>query len=403
MRLPLTMLAAVLITIPAHASELTGTLQKVKETNRIVLGFQEASVPFSYLDGNQKAIGYAVDICMKIVDAVKRELKLSSLDVETSPVTSSNRIPLMMNGTVDLVCSATTNNAERQRQVAFTNSHFLSATRFAARKSDNITTIDQLKGKPVVAVAGSTNMVQLNQVNAARNLGITPLAAKDQAEAFLMLETGRAAAYVLDDVQLAVAIARSKDPSAYIISEEAFSKAEPYGIMLRRDDAAFKAVVDRATAELYRSPEIEAIYKKWFESPVPPNGLNFKTPMTRCSATPMRIRRIVPTPQATSADDTRLQKPRPLACLPAGFTPPELSRAPPRARFWLSATARLVSCPRCTLSPARRCGSSISARMPLPASARPNGSVALLSAWLDVTARRRACWRRNNARSRRPE
>ena len=280
MRAPLTMLAAVLITIPAHAGELTGTLQKVKETNRVVLGFQEASVPFSYLDGNQKAIGYAVDICMKIVDAVKRELKLSSLDVETSPVTSSNRIPLMMNGTVDLVCSATTNNAERQRQVAFTNSHFLSATRFAARKSDNITTIDQLKGKPVVAVAGSTNMVQLNQVNAARNLGITPLAAKDQAEAFLMLETGRAAAYVLDDVQLAVAIARSKDPSAYIISEEAFSKAEPYGIMLRRDDAAFKAVVDRATAELYRSPEIEAIYKKWFESPVPPNGLNFKTPMT---------------------------------------------------------------------------------------------------------------------------
>jgi len=280
MRLPLTMLAVVLLAIPAHASELTGTLQKVKETNRIVLGFQEASVPFSYLDGNQKAIGYALDICMKIVDAVKRELKLSSLDVETSPVTSSNRIPLMMNGTVDLVCSATTNNAERQRQVAFTNSHFLSATRFAVRKSDNITTIDHLKGKPVVAVAGSTNMVQLNQVSAARNLGITPLAAKDQAEAFLMLETGRAAAYVLDDVQLAVAIARSKDPSAYIISEEAFSRAEPYGIMLRREDAAFKAVADRATAELYRSPEIEAIYKKWFEAPVPPNGLNFKTPMT---------------------------------------------------------------------------------------------------------------------------
>jgi glutamate/aspartate transport system substrate-binding protein len=274
------MLAVVLLAIPAHASELTGTLQKVKETNRIVLGFQEASVPFSYLDGNQKAIGYAVDICMKIVDAVKRELKLSSLDVETSAVTSSNRIPLMMNGTVDLVCSSTTNNAERQRQVAFTNSHFLSATRFAARKADNIRTIEQLKGKPVVAISGSTNMVQLNQVNTARNLGVTPLAAKDQAEAFLMLETGRAAAYVLDDVQLAVAIARSKDPAAYIISEEAFSRAEPYGIMLRREDAAFKAVADRATAELYRSPEIEAIYKKWFEAPVPPNGLNFKTPMT---------------------------------------------------------------------------------------------------------------------------
>jgi glutamate/aspartate transport system substrate-binding protein len=280
MRVPLTMLAVALITAPASASELTGTLQKVKETNRIVLGIQEASVPFSYLDGDQKVIGYAVDICMKIVDAVKRELKLSSLNVETSPVTSSNRIPLMMNGTVDLVCSSTTNNAERQRQVAFTNSHFLSATSFAAKKADNITTIDQLKGKPVVAISGSTNMVQLNQANTARNLGVTALAAKDQAEAFLMLDTGRAAAYVLDDVQLAVAIARSKDPSAYIISKETFSKAEPYGIMLRKDDAPFKTLVDRATADLYRSPEIEVIYKKWFESPVPPNGLNYKTPMS---------------------------------------------------------------------------------------------------------------------------
>ena len=193
MRLPLTMLAVALITAPANASELTGTLQKIKETSRIVLGIQEASVPFSYLDGDQKAIGYAVDICMRIVDAVKREIKVSNVVVETLAVTSSNRIPLMMNGTVDLVCSSTTNNADRQRQVAFTNSHFLSATRFATRKSDNIAKIDDLKGKPVIAISGSTNMVQLNQVNAARNLGITPLAAKDQAEAFLMLETGRAA------------------------------------------------------------------------------------------------------------------------------------------------------------------------------------------------------------------
>ncbi|MBA2401799.1 MAG: amino acid ABC transporter substrate-binding protein [Bradyrhizobium sp.] len=281
MRLPAILVAAILTTTSANAAELTGTLQKIKETNRVVLGIQEASVPFSYLDGDQKVIGYAVDICLRIVEAVKQELKLSSLNVETSPVTSSNRIPLMMNGTVDLVCSSTTNNAERQRQVSFTNSHFLSATRFASRKADNITTIDGLKGKPVVAISGSTNMVQLTQANTARNLGVTTLAAKDQAEAFLMLETGRAAAYVLDDVQLAVAIARSKDPSAYIISEEALSKAEPYGIMLRRDDAPFKTVVDRATASLYRSPEIEVIYKKWFESPVPPSGLNFRTPMTK--------------------------------------------------------------------------------------------------------------------------
>ena len=264
----------------ANAGELTGTLQKIKETNRIILGIQEASVPFSYLDGDQKAIGYAVDICMRIVDAAKRELKVSDIAVETLPVTSSNRIPLMMNGTVDLVCSSTTNNAERQRQVAFTNSHFLSATRFAARKSDNITTIDQLKGKPVVAISGSTNMVQLNQAGALVYVYTDGSVLVSHGGGVSHLETGRAAAYVLDDVQLAVAIARSKDPSAYMISAETLSKAEPYGIMLRKDDAPFKAVADRATADLYGSPEIDAIYGKWFESPVPPSGLNFKTPMS---------------------------------------------------------------------------------------------------------------------------
>jgi glutamate/aspartate transport system substrate-binding protein len=266
--------------VSANAGELTGTLQKIKETNRIILGIQEASVPFSYLDGDQKAIGYAVDICMRIVDAAKRELKVSDIAVETLPVTSSNRIPLMMNGTVDLVCSSTTNNAERQRQVAFTNSHFLSATRFAARKSDNITTIDQLKGKPVVAISGSTNMVQLNQAGALVYVYTDGSVLVSHGGGVSHLETGRAAAYVLDDVQLAVAIARSKDPSAYMISAETLSKAEPYGIMLRKDDAPFKAVADRATADLYGSPEIDAIYGKWFESPVPPSGLNFKTPMS---------------------------------------------------------------------------------------------------------------------------
>jgi glutamate/aspartate transport system substrate-binding protein len=196
-----------------------------------------------------------------------------------APVTSSNRIPLLMNGTIDLHCSSTTNNAERQKLVDFANTHFLSATRFAAKKSLNITTIDDLKGKAAVAVAGSTNIAQLSKVNTERKLGITVIPAKDQLEAFLMMETDRAQADVLDDVQLAVAIARAKDPGAYIISTEAFSKPEPYGIMLRKDDAPFKAVADRVTAELYQSSEIDALYKKWFESPVPPSGINFNYPM----------------------------------------------------------------------------------------------------------------------------
>jgi glutamate/aspartate transport system substrate-binding protein len=272
--------AALLVTLhPAVASDLGGTLQKVKETQKITIGFQEASIPFSYLDGNQKPVGYTLDICSKIVDAVKRELSLPQLKVEFMPVTASNRIPLLLNGTIDMNCASATNNAERQKQVAFANSHFLTANRFMAKKSANLKTIDSLRGKTVASVAGSTNLVQLNKVNAERNLGVTVIVAKDQLEGFLLLETDRAQAYIGDDIQLAVAIARSKQPSDYAISDDAFAKPEPYGVILRKDDAPFKALADRVTAALYGSPEIETLYKKWFQSPVPPNGINFNYPM----------------------------------------------------------------------------------------------------------------------------
>ncbi|MGY4479387.1 amino acid ABC transporter substrate-binding protein [Bradyrhizobium sp. USDA 3364] len=280
MRLPAVLFAFTLAAGPAAAEELSGTLQKIKETKKVTLGFQEASVPFSYLDDSQRPIGFALDICLKIVDAVKKELGLPDIVVDYLPVTSSNRIPLMVNGTIDLHCSATTNSADRQKQVTFTNTHFLSATRFAAKRSLGINAIDDLKGKSVTAVAGSVNLTQLIKVNTERKLGINVLPAKDQAEAFLMLETDRAQAYALDDVQLAVAIARSKEPSLYMISDEAFSKAEPFGVMLRREDAPFKALADRATAELYRSPEIEVMYRKWLEAPTPPKGINYNVPMS---------------------------------------------------------------------------------------------------------------------------
>lgn len=280
MRLPAVVFALALAASPAAAEELSGTLQKIKETKRITLGYQEASVPFSYLDDKQQPVGFAIDICLKIVDAVKKQLGVPDIAVDFVPVTSSNRIPLMVNGTIDLHCSATTNSADRQKQVTFTNTHFLSATRFAAKTSGNINTIDDLKKKSVTAVAGSVNLAQLARVNADRQLGINILPAKDQAEAFLMLETDRAQAYALDDVQLAVAIARSKQPTLYMISEEAFSKAEPFGIMLRREDVPFKALADRATAELYQSPQIEVMYRKWLQSPTPPNGINYNVPMS---------------------------------------------------------------------------------------------------------------------------
>jgi glutamate/aspartate transport system substrate-binding protein len=263
----------------AQAEELTGTLLKVKELGYITIGHREASVPFSYLDDNRQPVGFAIDICARIVDAVKRELKLDKLEVRYQLVTASSRIPLLANGTIDLECGNTTNNAERQKQVWYTNTHFLTASRFLSKVESKIGSISDLKGKTIVSPAGSTNIKQALEFNSRLNLGMTIVPAQDQGEAFLMVETGRAAAFVQDDVILAGLIAISKDPKAYVISDDAFSKPEPYGIMLRKDDVAFKAIADAATAALYRSPEGAALYAKWFTQAIPPKGINLNIPM----------------------------------------------------------------------------------------------------------------------------
>jgi glutamate/aspartate transport system substrate-binding protein len=272
-------LAAALCASPAMTQELTGTLKNIKETGAITLGHRDSSIPFSYLDDNQKPVGYTMDICYKIVEAVKKELKLDKLEVKLNPVTSSTRIPLMANGTVDLECGSTTNNVDRQKQVWFTNTHFLTASRYVSKKSSKINSIDDLKGKSVVSTSGTTNIKQLTEANAARNLGVNIIPAKDHAEAFLMVETDRAVAFVMDDILLASLVAGSKAPDDYVISKDAFSKPEPYGIMLRKDDAAFKKVADAATAALYQSPEGTKIYEKWFMSKIPPKGLNLNVPI----------------------------------------------------------------------------------------------------------------------------
>jgi glutamate/aspartate transport system substrate-binding protein len=272
-------LAAVFCVGPVNAEEVTGTLKKIKETGAITLGFRDSSIPFSYLDDSQKPIGFAMDICYKIVEAVKKELKLAKLEVKLEPVTSSTRIPLLANGTIDLECGSTTNNADRLRQVSFTNTHFLTATRFVSKKSSKINSIDELKGKSVVATSGTTNIKQLTEANAARNLGINIIPAKDHAEAFLMVETDRAVAFVMDDVLLASFVVGSKDPNGYVISRDAFSEPEPCAIMLRKDDPDFKKVADDATAELYRSPEGARLYDKWFMQKIPPKGLSLNVPI----------------------------------------------------------------------------------------------------------------------------
>ncbi|MCJ2122375.1 amino acid ABC transporter substrate-binding protein [Methylobacterium sp. J-077] len=262
------------------AEELTGTLKKVKDTGVITLGFRDASVPFSYLDGDQKPVGYALEICYRIVDAVKERLGLAKLDVRLNGVTSATRIPLIANGTIDLECGSTTNTFERRNQVSFTNTDFLTATRYVSKKSTGLHTIDDLQGKTVVSTSGTINLRQINEANIARNLGLTILPAVDHAEAFLMVQNGRAVAFVMDDVLLASLVAAARDPAAFEISSEALSKPEPYAVMLRKDDAPFKAVADAATAKLYAGPEGQVLYDKWFTKPIPPRGINLGLPMS---------------------------------------------------------------------------------------------------------------------------
>jgi len=263
----------------ADAQGLTGTLQKIKETGTIAMGVRDSSVPFSYLDDKQQPVGFAIDVCLKVVDAVKAQLQLPALKIEMTPVTSSTRIPLLANGTIDLECGSTTNNAARQQQVAFSNTYFLTASKFVSKAATGLTDIDSLKGRSVVSTSGTTNIVQLNAANTQRKLGLNILTAKDHAESFLLVETGRAAAFVMDDVLLASLVAASKDPGAYRISEDVFSQPEPYAIMLRKDDAPFKTLVDSTTAALFRSPEGTALYNRWFTQPIPPRNLNLNLPM----------------------------------------------------------------------------------------------------------------------------
>ncbi len=276
-KLMLVLLASAAIATPAAAQD--GTLGKIKGSGTITIGHRDSSIPFSYYDDKQQVIGYAMDLCMKIVDAVKADLKMPGLKVALNPVTSATRIPLMANGTIDLECGSTTNNLDRQKQVAFTITHFVTANRYVAKKSSNIAKLDDLKGKTVVSTAGTTNIAWLTKTNAEKNLGMSILTGKDHAESFLMVETGRAAAFFMDDILLYSLVATAKAPGDFAIGNEAYT-VEPYGIMLRRDDPAFKKVVDNAMIAVMKSGEINKIYAKWFSAPIPPKGINLNVPMS---------------------------------------------------------------------------------------------------------------------------
>jgi glutamate/aspartate transport system substrate-binding protein len=261
----------------AIAQEPTGTLKKVREAGAIVLGVRDASIPFSFLDDQQNVVGYSVDLCNRVVEAVKRELKMPNLEVRKQVVTSSNRIPLIANGTVDLECGSTVNNIERQALVAFSVTTFVVNTKFIAKKTNAIHTVNDLKGKTVVVTAGTNTAQKVNAINAQLNLGMTILSGKDHPESFLFVETGRAVAFAEDDILLAGLAANSKSPDSFALVSIEGMASDPYALMLRRDDPQFKRLVDSALVAVFRSGEINAIYDKWFAKPIPPRQivLNF--------------------------------------------------------------------------------------------------------------------------------
>jgi glutamate/aspartate transport system substrate-binding protein len=274
----LTLLLSMTIGSVAQLPALAGTLDKIRSSNEISIGFRQTAVPFSYNDGNQKPVGYSIEMCQAVVSGLKDQLNLPGLRTTYAPVEASSRIPLIANGTVDIECGTTSNTIERHSQVAFSLTTFVAATKFASKKLDTVETIGDLKGKPVAATAGSSNLRQVTELNRTQSLDMRIISAKDFAEGFLMLETGRVSAFFLDDVSLAAFIAASKNPNDYKISSQAFS-VEPYAIMMRNDDPTFKEAVDKVLRELLTSERSRSIYSKWFEQPIPPKGIVLKLPM----------------------------------------------------------------------------------------------------------------------------
>ncbi len=254
------------------------TLRKIREAGMISIGYRESSVPFSYLDSAQRPVGYSMAICDRIVDAVRQRLGLADLERRLVPVTSATRIPLVTNGTVDLECGVTTNTAERQRQVAFTVTTFVAASRLVSKKSAPVLRLADLRGKTVTSTVGTTSLAHLQRLHTERALDMSIVAARDDPDAFRLVETDRAAAYAMDDVLLRGTIALARHPEEFVVSDEALS-VEPYGIMLGKGDPQFKQLADDAIKAMFRSGDIHRLYRQWFQSPIPPNGVNLALPM----------------------------------------------------------------------------------------------------------------------------
>lgn len=263
---------------PVAAAE--GALARIAQTKTVTIGHREDAVPFSYRGPDGTVIGYSTELCQRIAEKIRIELGLDELTITYVPSSAATRFVLVKSGAVDLECTTTTNTEERRKLVDFSYPHFITATRFVSKKKDGLETIQSLAGRSVASTTGTVNIEQLQALNRAKSLNISVMLAKAHTQAFALVESGRASAFVMDGILLAALVASSADPQAYTISSETFGPPEPYGILVPKDDAPFHAVVDAALEELYSSGEIRQIYDKWFNAPIPPDGKNLNLPVS---------------------------------------------------------------------------------------------------------------------------
>ena len=259
---------------------MANTLEKAKTTGKFALAYRESSIPFSYLGEDGKPLGFGWEMCKLIAEEVKKQTGRKDLVVESQAVTSQNRIPLIQNGTVDVECGSTTNNSERGKQVTFAINYFYTGTRFLVKADSGIKSINDLKGKKVVSTTGTTNYQILRNLNDEKKYGFELLGAKDHADALLMVESGMAHAFGMDDILLYGLKASSKESAKLAVVGESI-QVEPYAIMFRKDDPQFQALVNKVITNSMKSGEFEKAYKKWFQTNIPPKNVNLNAPMSK--------------------------------------------------------------------------------------------------------------------------
>ena len=255
------------------------TLQKVADANKISVSYREASVPFSYLIGSKTAIGFSVELTEAVIDDVRKKIKKPNLEVNTMAVTSQNRIPLMVNGTIDLECGSTTNNSTRAKDVTFSTNIFYTGTRLLTKKDSGIRNYADLAGKTVASTTGTTNAQVIRKYSADKKLDMQIVLGKDHDDSLLLVENDRAKAFAMDDILLFGLRANSKNPAALEVVGDSI-QVEPYACFMRKDDPEFKKLVDGTLARLMKTGEFNRLYTKWFMSPIPPKGVNLNLPMS---------------------------------------------------------------------------------------------------------------------------